>query len=1007
MAFLPGCHLDLKTLHVGCEKPHAYFIPYETREKAISDNRGTSAFFKTLCGEWDFRFYKSVSDVADFTGKEFSDEGMDKLTVPSNWQCGLYLGRGYDVPNYTNVNYPYPVDPPHVPDENPCGLYYRDFDLDETTLRVKDVMLTFEGVDSCFYVWINDKYVGYSQVSHMTSEFNVTPYCLAGRNTVKVLVIKWCDGSYLEDQDMWRMSGIFRETYLLFRDRNRVNDIYVTPSVPESLDSATITAKITGSQSGNWELIDAKCETVASGSLSDVSMTLDKPCLWSDETPYLYKLIINSGSEWIGIDVGLRRLEIKDGVVLINGMKVKARGVDRHDSHHLLGHATPVDHMLNDLYIMKQHNVNAIRTSHYPNDPRFTQYCDRLGFYVIDECDIETHGMGAINWSLLSDSDDWTESYLDRIERLFERDKNHPSVIMWSLGNESGYGKNHVKMSEYLKARDPGRIVHYEGANKDYTGGIQQTAVVDIESHMYPTPEWCAEYCENKTYRQPLFLCEYAHSMGNGPGGFKEYWETIYSHDNFFGGCVWEFIDHSVAVPQDDGSFHFTYGGDFGDEPNDGNFCVDGLVYPDRRISNSTREMKQAYKPFRAQLIDGEAGIVRIKNLNCFTKLDDCVFMWKLESNGRTVKSGYLAASLYPQQEKDFKLDYDACPGYDYLTLTLVRAADRDVWGKAGDVVGFEQFEIAASKPEPVKLATDYGAPQLWDDEKYIYVKKGESEYIFEKSLGYLVSMQQSGYELLEAPMRLTVWRAPTDNDRNIKWEWKKHGFDRADTKCYGISAERGAGTVVVKASISLGAPAITPILKADIVYTIWSDGTLSVSTEADVAEKAPFLPRLGYELKLPQWFENLTWFGRGPGEAYADKKLASCVGLFSSSVDDQYEPYVMPQENGSHCDTKWCEVKHVGGMALYAGACGADMAFTASHYSTDELDRAAHHYELVRSKNTFLNLDAAQSGIGSNSCGPQLDPKWRLSAKHIAFTIRLKAAPSADIDPWDELRKS
>ena len=367
---------------------------------------------------------------------------------------------------------------------------------------------------------------------------------------------------------------------------------------------------------------------------------------------------------------------------MINGEKVKARGVNRHDSHHLLGHATPYDHMLRDLYIMKQHNVNTVRTSHYPNDPRFMQMCSRLGFYVVDECDIETHGMGVIKWNLLSDSDDWTESYLDRIRRLFERDKNNPCVIMWSLGNESGYGKNHVKMSEYLKSRDNSRFVHYEGANKDYTGGVQQTAVVDIESHMYPNPEWCAEYCANKTYRQPLYLCEYAHSMGNGPGGLKEYWDVIYANDNFFGACVWEFTDHSVAVPQDDGTLRFTYGGDFGDEPNDGNFCVDGLVYPDRRISSSLKELKQVYKPFKAELVEPENCLVRITSYRCFTDLSDCVFMWRIERNGKTVKSGMLAADIKPGQSKDFCFDYHPDDGFCYLTLTLVRAEDKDRWGK-------------------------------------------------------------------------------------------------------------------------------------------------------------------------------------------------------------------------------------------------------------------------------------------------------------------------------------
>ncbi|MGN1128445.1 MAG: glycoside hydrolase family 2 TIM barrel-domain containing protein, partial [Candidatus Flemingiibacterium sp.] len=608
MFILPDYHKSTEVLHFGCEAPRAYFVPAETKEKAASLNRAGSAYFKSLCGDWDFKFYSSVADLEDIDA--ITD--WEKLTVPKNWQTEL--SRGYDVPNYTNVNYPYPVDPPHVPNENPCGVYSRDFTVPAELLGSKKVYINFEGVDSCFYLYVNGKFAAYSQVSHMTSEIDVTDYLVPGRNNIKVVVLKWCDGSYLEDQDMWRMSGIFREVYLLYREPVHIVDAFVKPQLSADLKSGEVRVELTTNAPAEVSYsFERRCgKLVAEGKAENgvISFKVDSPALWSDEEPNLYSLYLTCGDEIIHFDVGFRRIEVIDKVVYINGKKVKAKGVNRHDSHPDLGHATPLDHMLNDIFIMKAHNVNMVRTSHYPNDPRFTMLCDRYGIYVCDESDIETHGMGfgdnwwgsgkpieESKWSELSNSPEWREAYVDRAQRMVERDKNHASVIFWSLGNESGYGANHKAMSAYIKSRDLSRLVHYEGAHTGYCGGVQQTDVVDIESHMYPDCKWCDSYCKDEKYSQPLFLCEYCHAMGNGPGDLREYWETIYANDSFFGGCVWEFIDHSVAKRDAMGKAQFTYGGDFNDHPNDGNFCVDGLVYPDRRVHTGLLELKQAIKP--------------------------------------------------------------------------------------------------------------------------------------------------------------------------------------------------------------------------------------------------------------------------------------------------------------------------------------------------------------------------------------------------------------------------
>ncbi|MBQ4042737.1 MAG: glycoside hydrolase family 2, partial [Clostridia bacterium] len=536
---MPYYHEDPHTLHVNCEEPRAYFVPYESEAAATTDNRASSRYFKSLSGAWDFRWYPCLSDVCDFTDASFTTEGMDKLTVPMNWQAEL--GRGYDVPNYTNVNYPYPVDPPYVPDANPCGLYVRDFTL-PAYAEGKKIYLNFEGVDSCFYLWVNDSFAAYSQVSHMTSEIDITALVKTGKNTLKVLVLKWCDGSYLEDQDMWRFSGIFREVYLLYRDPAHIRDVFVRPSLSDDFRTGGFKIELdkTGEVPVSLKLLDPAGKVVAEGPAENSTVIgLSEVSLWSDELPNLYTLYLYAGNEVIRIDCGLRRIEVKNKVVYINGQKVKARGVNRHDSHPLLGHATPFEHMVRDLHIMKAHNVNMVRTSHYPNDPRFTALCDKLGLYVCDEADIETHGFApAGNWDQLTDSEEWTEAYVDRARRMLERDKNHPCIIIWSVGNESGVGRNHRAMSDYFRTRDGSRLVHSEDATRrlmwNFTSQDEAKRkdvvcdYIDIDSRMYPTVDDCINhYIKNKNAKYPIFLCEYSHAMGNGPGDLKAYWDAI------------------------------------------------------------------------------------------------------------------------------------------------------------------------------------------------------------------------------------------------------------------------------------------------------------------------------------------------------------------------------------------------------------------------------------------------------------------------------------------------
>ncbi|MBR7184279.1 MAG: DUF4981 domain-containing protein [Clostridia bacterium] len=1021
-------HRSLDRLHVGCEKPHAYFIPFQS--DAVADraeernNRNLSDRFRSLCGEWNFRWFASLNDVPDFTAPGFSMAGADKLAVPMNWQ--MALGRGYDVPNYTNVNYPYPVDPPHLPDDNPCGLYARTFFIEQAALDAYTPMLNFEGVDSCFYLFVNDRFVGYSQVSHMTSEFDLTPYLVAGENSLKVLVLKWCDGSYLEDQDMFRYSGIFREVYLLLRDKTRIVDIFARPKLSDDFTRGELTVELetNGALPVTYRLSRPCGCLIADGTAAidgsgKIEIPVNNPALWSDETPTLYVLRLQAGSECIRIPVGFRRVEIKGKVVYINGKKVKAKGVNRHDSHPILGHATPMDHMLEDLYIMKRHNVNMVRTSHYPNDPRFVGLCDKLGFYVCDETDLETHGMQrAGNWDEMTDSDDWTPAYLDRVERMFERDKNHASIIMWSLGNESGVGRNQIKMAAYLRSRDDSRMIHCEdisrrkavNAHKGLPFDAALDAVIDIESRMYlDAPACVSDYVKNRANTRPLFLCEYSHAMGNGPGDLGEYWETIYAHDSFFGGCVWEFIDHSVAIGENIyRKPGYTYGGDFGDFPNDSNFCVDGLVYPDRRPHTGLLELKQAIKPFAVTDYDPAAKSVRIKNLRYFTTLADCDLWWSVEVDGRVAAEGrFNAISIQPQQNRRFALNFGALPaGIATLNLSL-RSNSTTAWAPAGYELGFAQIILpAAAQTKPtVRETIPVGVRfAVAESPAAITVTAGETVYTIDRIHGLVSSICDQGAELLSAPIMPTIWRAPTDNDRRVKRKWYEEKYEQLAVKCYSCTlTAQDDVSAVITADLSLGAKSKRPLLKAAVTYTVYAAGGLRIDMDVKVRPNMPPLPRLGFELQMPEGSERLRYFGRGPVESYIDKRLASRQGLFETTVTDHFEPYVRPQENCAHADTVWMDVSSVAGHGLLFASVNVPFSFNAAHFTPKQLTETAHDYELVPMKETVINIDYRHAGIGSHSCGPELREDYRLNAEAYSFSFRILPCIVNDTDEFAE----
>jgi len=1014
-------HTDWQTpeiLHKNKEKERAYFIPFHSEESALNfqDNRGTSSYFKLLNGDWAFRYFERYIDVPEGLFDKNADlAGWDKLPVPLNWQM-----MGYDIPHYTNINYPYPVDPPFVPDENPAGIYARDFFINGDWAN-RDTFFVFEGVNSCFYLYVNGTCAGYSQGSHMQSEFKITPYLSSGKNRVAVKVLKWCDGSYLEDQDFYRLSGIFRDVYLLSRSKNRVRDVFLKAELDAQYNDAvlSIAPEKEGADTGRvlFKLYAPDGGLVIKKEIGfdETRFDVSAPLKWNAETPCLYKALINYEGEWIPIDFGFRKIEIaKDCALLINGVPVKLKGVNRHDTDPALGHYTPLEHMRRDLVIMKRHNINAVRTSHYPNAPEFYRLCNRYGLYIIDEADLEIHGFcsrrPSVGWNYNNfdptwptDMPEWKNAFLDRAVRLVERDKNHPCVIMWSLGNEAAFGVNHVAMADWIHGRDNTRMVHYQGAsdavrnNKDKN---YSDACVDIDSAMYMELEHLEIEGRNKRKdSRPFFLCEYIHAMGNGPGGASDYWDLIYKYPRLIGGCVWEWADHSILLTDEKGVKYYGYGGDMGEFPNDGNFCNDGCVMPDRKPYPGLREIKAVYQYIKCEPVkiadDGKSITLKITNLYDFISLGDYEIHWSLANDGETAAEGkFEAPVLQPKKSICITIaaEIPAKTWYGvYLNLSF-RLANRSFWAEKGFETAFAQLEIPVKKEQGIILQKCHVPVEIIDRGEYTVLEGDGFSYTFNNFYGSFESIKYNGVELLHSRPAFSVWRAPTDNDRNIKLKWIEEHLDRVKSKVYSVTVEKSSEGAVIKVNGSLGAIARQPFASTAVTYTVLSEGAIQVVVSADVRDDMMFLPRFGMEFTMPAGNEFLEYFGLGPDENYPDMNHHVCMGRYKSSVSEQYFPYIRPQEHGNHGNVKWAAVYDVFGRGLLFKAGAYDTAdafdFSASHYTAEDLTKAAHTNELHPRKETTVRIDYKNGGIGSGSCGPYTFEKYRLTDKKIRYSF-------------------
>ena len=1004
---VPRYYENLSVLHENTMPARAYYIPASRRMDNLVEHREESDRMQLLNGTWKFQYFNSIYDIQDsFFEKNYDTENFDEIQVPSVWQMA-----GYDTHQYTNIRYPFPFDPPYVPQDIPCGAYVHNFEYSRDENAPKS-FLNFEGVDSCFYVWINGSYIGYSQVSHMTSEFDVTDVLQDGTNTVAVLVMKWCDGSYLEDQDKFRMSGIFRDVYILKRPKQAISDYHIKTRIEGMLAKVEIEMKFYFPLNVKISIEDRNGAVVALGSIAEEGtavLEIASPELWNTENPYLYKLILETENEVIVDHIALRKIEIKDQVIYLNGQKIKFRGVNRHDSDPVTGFTINPEQITTDLTLMKQHNFNAIRSSHYPNAPFFYEMCDKYGFMVIDEADIEAHGPFMIyrkedtdynrfkRWNeKIADDPVWEEAIVDRVKLMVERDKNRFCIVMWSMGNESAYGCNFEKALEWTKNFDPDRITQYESARYRNYDETYDYSNLDVYSRMYPALSEIQEYLD-KDGSKPFLLVEYCHSMGNGPGDFEDYFQMIQDNDKMCGGFVWEWCDHAIAHgTAENGKTIYAYGGDHGEEIHDGNFCMDGLVYPDRTVHTGLLEYKNVYRPARVISYDKESGELVLHNYMDFDDLKDYVkISYELTQDGLVISKGKLPeVSAAPHSEGKINLKINV-PESGKCYLKLIYHLKKELPLLDEDhILGFDEIEVSKDDAK-CKLAEKWmqktavdSELQVNENDTQIHIKGREFAYTIDKRTALFTEMKFAGREYLNHPMELNIWRAPTDNDMYIKSEWKKAHYDKAYTRAYMTEVVQGKHGVKITSHASVVAETVQKILDVTITWKIEAAGKIDADIAVTKDDEFPDLPRFGVRMFLDKKLSAVRYFGMGPQESYCDKHQAASHGLYHANVDDLHEDYIRPQENGSHYDCEYVELNN----SRYGIVVSAENAFSfnASYYTQEELEKKTHNYELTESDSVVFCVDYALNGIGSNSCGPVVLDQYRFDDVLFRFQFTL-----------------
>lgn len=1011
------------------EAAHCTTIPYANDKQVLADYAEASPYYQSLNGTWKFNWVKQPNDrPMDFYRTDYDVKVWDDIEVPSNWQM-----KGYGIPIYTNVVYPFKREPGHimgqVPENwtkaklpNPVGSYRRNFDL-PAQWDGKEVFLHFAGVKSAMYVWVNGKKVGYSQGSMTPAEFNITRYLKPGKNMLAVEVYRWSDGSFMEDQDFWRLSGIYRDVFLFATPKVHLRDYFVTSDMNDDFTVAQtqVKAKVrnygtksqkgyklhvklydpNGAIVGNDDLITKSLNRISGGKEQQLSLTasVNKPMLWSAEHPNLYTVVFSlkdrAGKvvEAQGCQFGFRKIEIKNSQLYVNGESVLLKGVNRHEHDSKLGRAVTVTSMIKDIELMKQININTVRTCHYPDQPLWYKLCDKYGLYVIDEANVESHGMGYGKESLGHDPK-WEKAHVDREISMVERDKNHPSVIIWSMGNEAGPGVNFKACRKTILSLDTTRPIHYERMNE----------VADIESCMYPSVKWLDE-TGAKNSPKPFIMCEYGHAMGNAVGNLQEYWDVIAKHDRLIGGCIWDWVDQGLSkqIPgaAKDKTF-FAYGGDYGDKPNSGNFCMNGLTTADRQMTAKMYEVQKVYQYIKFMPEDLLCGKVRIRNNYDFINLNELNGNWSLACEGRVIQEGRLTPiDLAPNKEKVITVPFEKpqlVAGGEYWLKVSFSLKKDTRWASMGHEMAWEQFKVPFTVPQAPKVSVDdMFAVTLVKTDKRVEISGKNFAIAFSPESGSITSLIYGNSVVIEgkeAGPQVNFFRAPLDNDHQFGGgpgpKWRKQGFASPAYKVNSFDVEQ-VNNHQVKVTTEVVAETTTGFkVNTKVVYTVWGNGWIQVDAQISPDEIKLQMARLGLKMMLPQGYENVEYYGRGPHENYVDRKRSASVGQYKTTVSDMFEYYARPQGMGNREDVRWVKLSKENGAGLLVVADGP-MCFTALHYSDNDLDKADHPYELTPRKETVLSLDYAQDGIGGGSCGPGAMPKYQLRAKSVNLKFILR----------------
>ncbi|MFD2611754.1 glycoside hydrolase family 2 TIM barrel-domain containing protein [Paenibacillus gansuensis] len=989
---------------------HATWISYNTLEEALKGDFESSSSYHSLNGTWKFAWSENPAKrPEDFYKNNFSTDTWDDIKVPAHWQL-----QGYDYPQYTNINYPWsvrePLKAPFAPVEyNPVGSYVRSFTVPEAW-KGKPVFISFQGVESAFYVWLNGELVGYSEDTFTPAEFDLTPYLTEGENRLAVEVYRWCDASWLEDQDFWRMSGIFRDVYLYTAPEQHMYDFFVKTELDDECRHAQLQVDVQVldyEEQGGLDTLAVHASLYEAGSTDPlasfevISQSYGKynrrgqehiaqPKLWSAEHPNLYTLVLELQNgqgqtiQYVSCKIGFRKFEIQDGLMKINGQRILFNGVNRHEFNCDHGRAVSYEDMVRDVKLMKSHNINAVRTSHYPNHPKWYELCDEYGLYVIDETNMETHGSWSYGQKIEGDTvpgskPEWTENVLDRANSMFQRDKNHPSVIIWSLGNESFGGDNFIKMHDFLRESDPSRLVHYEGLFQ----WRASEAASDMESQMYSTPHMLEEYIRVGNTK-PFILCEYSHAMGNSSGGLHIYMELFHKYPLLQGGFIWDWIDQAIRTKDENGVEYMAYGGDFGETPHDGNFCGNGLVFADATVSPKLMEVKKCYQNARFAALDAEAGKFSVWNGNLFTNLEEYDLQWQWLENGVETSRGMLEVSAAPGETAELDLSSLYTKARDsskehVLTISLVLKQDT-AWAQKGHEVAYEQFIVPANAAVIIEesLAAPAGTLQTEVTERNLKVSGSGFELTFSLEHGAIDSYVFEGTSLLRAPAVPNFWRAYTDNDRGNGHAkrtviWREAGASRK-LREFRWKAEESSVTVVVRYSLEGGSA-----LSFD--YRIAADGKVQVIQELVPGAGLPEIPEIGMMLELDASFENLTWYGRGPHENYWDRNTGARLGRYAGKTADQFTLYLRPQECGNKTDVRSASITNAAGVGLeFTGLPAFEL--NALPYTPFELEAYDHPHKLPASDKTVVRVNYKQMGVGGdNSWGALPSSEFMLYA--------------------------